>query len=47
MSRPGTPLVPLYKETFRNQRRLDALLEKMRELSVSAFEAARIDLNPS
>ncbi len=35
-------LLRLYQEGIRNHRRLDAILEKMREVSLAAFEAVKI-----
>lgn len=35
-------LVRLYQEGIRNHRRFDAILEKMREVSLAAFEAVKI-----
>lgn len=39
-------VLPLVKQAIRNHRQLDRLLDRMRDLSVSAFEAARIHSNP-
>lgn len=36
-------IVPLYRQGIRNFRRLETILEKMMELSLAAFEAAKID----
>jgi hypothetical protein len=35
-------VVPLYREGIRSYRRLERILDKMKDLSLSAFEAARI-----
>ena len=35
-------LVRLYREGIRNHRRLDAILEQMRKISLLAFDAAKI-----
>jgi len=35
-------LVRLYQEGIRNHHRLDAILDKMREVSLAAFEAVKI-----
>lgn len=35
-------LVRLYKEGIRNHQRLDAIVKKMQEVSLAAFEAAKI-----
>lgn len=38
-------LVPLYRQGIRNHRKLDALIERMREVSLAAFQAAKIASN--
>lgn len=35
-------VVPLYRQGIRNYRRLERILEQMKDVSLSAFEAARI-----
>lgn len=35
-------VVPIYREGIRNYRRLEKILEKMKEVSLSAMEASRI-----
>ena len=39
------PLRRLYEDGIRNHRRLDALIERMRELSLLAFQATRMASN--
>jgi len=41
-----TSVLPLVRQAIRNHRHLEQVIDKMRDLSVSAFEAARIHSNP-
>ena len=39
-------IMPLVRQAIRNRRQLNRIIARMLNLSVSAFEAARIDSNP-
>jgi hypothetical protein len=39
-------ILPLVRQAIRNRRQMNRIIDKMLNLSVSAFEAARIDSNP-